>query len=175
MKQDQLTVGVVIDLPEPHATVVRRWRQRVGDPQGDVIPPHVTLLPPTTVPETEMKAVMEQLAESAELVKPFSMHLSGTGTFRPLSQVVFVQIATGIAQCEVLETSIRRGALARPLDFPFHPHVTVAHDIDEAALDAAYDGLSDFVARFHVDRFALYVRGENGAWTAEQDFVLKGG
>jgi 2'-5' RNA ligase len=175
MTDDQLTIGVVIDLPEPHATVVRRWRQRVGDPQADLIPPHVTLLPPTTLAETDMKAVLEQLAEAAELVKPFSMHLSGTGTFRPLSQVVFVQVASGIAQCEVLETSIRRGVLARTLDFPFHPHVTVAHDIDETALDAAYDGLSDFVARFHVDRFALYVRGENGAWTAEQDFALKGG
>ena len=169
------TIGVVMNLPEPHATVVRRWRGRVGDPQADLIPPHVTLLPPTTIAAPALPAVYAHLAAAAGEVAPFPLHLSGTGTFRPLSQVVFVEIAAGIAQCEILEAAIRAGVLDRPREFPFHPHVTVAHDLDEPALDAAYDGLSDFVARFQVDRFALYVLGEDGAWTVEQDFTLKGG
>ena len=169
-----MTIGVVIDLPDPHSTVVRRWRGRVGDPQADLIPPHVTLLPPTEIPGQDMDAVVKQLHEAAVTTGPFTMHLSGTGTFRPLSQVVFVQVAAGIAQCEILEAAIRQGVLVRPLDYPFHPHVTVAHDIDAASMDAAYEGLSDFVARFRVDRFALYIRGDSGVWNLEQDFPLEG-
>lgn len=172
MRESHLTIGVVIDLPEPHSTVVRRWRGRVGDPQADLIPPHVTLLPPTGVAAQDMATVRAELTEAAQTVMPFAMHLSGTGTFRPLSKVVFVQVACGIAQCELLEAAIRRGILAREPDFPFHPHVTVAHDIDEQSLDAAYEGLSDFVARFQVDRFALCIRGHDGVWKAEQDFPL---
>lgn len=175
MSREARTIGVVIDLPEPHATVVRRWRHRVGDPQAGIIPPHVTLLPPTKVAHADMGTIVKHLAEAGRAAAPFAMHLSGTGTFRPLSQVVFVQVASGIAQCELLEAAIRTGMLDRSLDYPFHPHVTVAQDVDESALDAAYDGLGDFVARFQVDRFVLYVRGQDGAWTAEQDFALKGG
>ena len=80
------------------------------------------------------------------------MHLAGTGTFRPTSPVVFIQIATGVSHCELLERAIRRGPLARELDFPYHPHVTVAQEVADAALDEAYDGLSGFVARFPVEQ-----------------------
>jgi 2'-5' RNA ligase len=102
------------------------------------------------------------------------MHLSGTGTFRPLSPVVFIQIARGVADCEVLEREVRSGVLARELDFPYHPHVTVAQEVDDAALDEAYDGLSDFVARFTVGSFVLFSRAHGGAWEWRREFPLVG-
>jgi 2'-5' RNA ligase len=74
----------------------------------------------------------------------------------------------------VLESAVRRGPLARELEFPYHPHVTVAHGIDDAALDEAYDGLSDFVARFTVDSFVLFSREAGGRWTWRTDFALGG-
>ena len=169
---DRITAGVVIDLPEPHATVVRNWRRRAGDPQADLVPPHVTLLPPTSVLRTELDRVCEHLSEVARLEEPFAMHLSGTGTFRPLSQVVYIQVSSGVGQCERLAAAIRRGPLHRPLDFPFHPHVTVAHDVVPAALDEVYDGLSDFVARFRADRFALFTRSARREWIVEHEFPL---
>ncbi len=86
------------------------------------------------------------------------MHLFGTGTFRPISPVVFVQVARGVADCELLERAIRSGPLDRALEFPYHPHVTVAHDVDDDALDEAYDGLAGFVARFTVESFQLFER-----------------
>jgi 2'-5' RNA ligase len=166
------TIGVVIDLPEPHASVIRGWRERVGDPLADIVPAHVTLLPPTSVDDSAMEQVSAQLASVAAGAQPFSMHLSGTGTFRPTSQVVFVQVAAGISRCEELEAQIRRGPLERARDFPFHPHVTVAHDLGDEALDLAYEGLADFVARFRVDRFALFTRDAEHAWIVEREFVL---
>jgi len=60
---------------------------------------------------------------------PFEIQLRGTGSFRPVSPVVFVALAAGISDCERLESAIRRGPLARALKFNYHPHVTVAHDV----------------------------------------------
>ena len=171
---DRITVGVVIDLPEPHATVVRNWRRRAGDPQADLVPPHVTLLPPTPILRTDVDVVVEHLSKVAAQETPFSMHLSGTGTFRPLSQVVFIQVSSGVGECERMAAAIRQGPLDRSLEFPFHPHVTVAHDVDDAALDEVYDGLGDFVARFRTDRFALFTRSPQRDWIVEHEFPLGG-
>jgi 2'-5' RNA ligase len=121
-----------------------------------------------------MDDVEAHLAEAARTIEPFTMHLAGTGTFRPTSPVVFIQIATGVSQCEILEQSIRSGPLARSLEFPYHPHVTVAQEIDEAALDEAYEGLSTFVARFPVTSFGLFTREADGSWTWGREFPLGG-
>jgi 2'-5' RNA ligase len=85
---------------------------------------------------------------------------------------VFVQIATGVSDCEVLESRIRRGVLARDLEFPYHPHVTVAQGIPDERLDEAYDGLSGFVARFQVDRLVLFSRDPDGRWQWRKEFPL---
>lgn len=168
------TLGVAVAIPQPHASVLTTWRRQVGDPAADLVFPHVTLLPPTPVPAGAMTDVEEHLAKAAATIEPFTMHLAGTGTFRPTSPVVFIQIATGVSQCEILEQVIRSGPLARPLEFPYHPHVTVAQDIDEAALDEAYEGLSGFVARFPVDSFVLFSRGADGGWNWGREFPLGG-
>ena len=169
-----VVVGVALAIPQPHASVLTSWRRQVGDPAAEQVFPHVTLLPPTPVAADAMDDIRTHLQSVADASEPFSMHLAGTGTFRPLSPVVFIQVATGVSQCEVLEAAIRRGPLTRELDFPYHPHVTVAHDIDDAALDDAYEGLSGFVARFSMDRFVLFCRRPDGEWTWSREFRLGG-
>ncbi|MCW2522830.1 MAG: 2-5 ligase family protein [Frankiales bacterium] len=169
-----LTVGVAIAIPEPHATVLAQWRRRVGDPEANRIPTHVTLLPPTAFAESEIEAVEKHLEWAAGQVGPFVMRLLGTGTFRPISQVVFVQVSAGIAECELLERAVRKDPICREVDFPYHPHVTVAHDISDEALDLAFDSLSDFVAQFQVDRFVMYSQDEDGTWYPRRDFLLSG-
>jgi len=134
--------------------------------------PHVTLLPPTPVPVDSMDKIESHLAETAAAGRQFVMHLAGTGTFRPTSPVVFIQIARGVSDCELLEEAIRQGPLARDLDFPYHPHVTVAHEIDDIGFDTAYDGLAGFVARFAVERFGLFSRDPDGHWRWRTEFEL---
>ncbi|HET8582276.1 MAG TPA: 2'-5' RNA ligase family protein [Jatrophihabitans sp.] len=172
MTEETTVVGVAIAIPQPHATVLSKWRRQVGDPAGELVFPHVTLLPPTPVPAELMDAVEKHLAAAAAEHPPFVMHLAGTGTFRPTSPVVFIQVATGVADCELLEQAVRSGPLQRELDFPYHPHVTVAQDIPDAALDDAYEGLSGFVARFPVDRFVLFSRDPDGRWQWRSEFAL---
>jgi 2'-5' RNA ligase len=169
---EDVTVGVAIAIPQPHASVLARWRREVGDPAAELVFPHVTLLPPTPVPAPAMDEVEEHLAKVAAAAAPFAMHLSGTGTFRPLSPVVFIQIARGVSDCELLERDVRSGPLGRELDFPYHPHVTVAQEVPDVALDEAYEGLSTFVARFPVDSFVLFSRNGSGAWAWRREFPL---
>jgi 2'-5' RNA ligase len=172
IRSDEILLGVAIAIPKPHATVLSNWRRQVGDPAADLVYPHVTLLPPTPVPAGSMDRIEKHLATAAEEHPAFVMHLAGTGTFRPTSPVVFVQVARGVSDCELLERAIRCGPLDRGLEFPYHPHVTVAQDIDDAGLDGAYEGLSGFVARFMVRRFALFSQEPGGQWTWRTEFEL---
>jgi 2'-5' RNA ligase len=169
-----ITLGVVVSLPSPWREELTDWRARVGDPAAGRVFPHVTLLPPTEVAAAAMPEIMDHLAETAAGFPPFEIHLSGTGTFRPVSDVVFVVVAAGIAQCEQLESRVRSGPLARETRFPYHPHVTVAHDIPDEGLDRAYAGLAGFEARFPVSGFAVFEQVEGGVWAVRRDFVLTG-
>jgi 2'-5' RNA ligase len=165
-------LGVTVGVPEPHAGILQKWRRTVGDPQAELMWPHVTLLPPTAVVADVFGLVDAHLEHAAKITEPFVMHLSGTGTFRPVSPVVYIQVSRGVASCEVLERIIRCGPLERHLDFPYHPHVTVAQDVSDAALDEAYEGLANFTARFSVESFQLYQRLPDGAWKQIREYSL---
>jgi 2'-5' RNA ligase len=102
------------------------------------------------------------------------MVLRGTGTFRPISPVVFVQVSGGLAECEVLERAVRRGPLRRKLDFYYHPHVTIAHHVSEESLDRAFEELADFECEFLVREFHLYEHGEDQVWRPVRSFALNG-
>lgn len=174
MPEPLTTVGVAISVPPPWREVLSGWRARVGDPEAARVPPHVTLLPPTQVPTAALPAIDAHLAAAAAAAPPFELHLSGTGTFRPVSDVVFVVVAAGIAQCEQLEARVRSGPLARETRFPYHPHVTVAHDIPAAGLAAAYAGLAGFDARFAVSGFTVFEQESEGVWLTRKDFAFRG-
>jgi 2'-5' RNA ligase len=167
------TIGVAIAIPEPWATQLNNARLKSGDPLAANVPAHITLLPPTELTDGR-GPVDAHLAEAASRHRPFELHLKGTGTFRPITDVVFVAVAMGIAECEQLEVDIRRGPLDRGLRFPYHPHVTIAHDVPADALDGAYDGLQDFDARFTVRGFTLFEHGSDGRWRPEREFPFGG-
>jgi 2'-5' RNA ligase len=167
-------LGIVVPIPEPWAQLLVDWRGKVGDPQASLVPPHVTLLPPTEVPVADRTLITAHLAEVARCHAPFSMHLSGTGTFAPVADVVFVAVARGIGNCELIANDVRRGPLARSLAFPYHPHVTVAHDVPGDMLDFAYNGLADLSAEFVVTAFTEFEQTDGGAWAVAREYALTG-
>jgi 2'-5' RNA ligase len=171
---DTTVLGIVVPVPEPWAQLLVDWRSKVGDPQAGLVPPHVTLLPPTEVAAGDRTLISAHLAEVARCHPPFDMHLSGTGTFRPVSDVVFVTVARGIGNCELLSNDVRRGPLARSLTFPYHPHVTVAHDVPEDMLELAYTGLTDLSAEFRVTAFTEFEQTPGGAWAVAREYPLTG-
>jgi len=163
-------IGVAIEIPQPYAQILQDWRRRLGDPTAERIPPHVTLLPPTLLRDDELMAVEEHLRSVGEAERSFEMQLRGTGTFRPVSPVTFVQVAAGISDCERLERRVRSGPLERELKFNYHPHVTIAQDVAEELLEEGFQALKDFDARFPVWGFSLFEHGPDQTWRPRLDF-----
>lgn len=167
------TIGVSISIPEPWGSQLQDYRTSLGDATASLIPSHITLVPPTDVDAAVLPALVEHLEEAADGFDPFEILLRGTGTFRPVSPVVFIAVAEGISPVELLAARIRRGPLAVDLDFPFHPHVTVAHHLEDPVLDRAFDELADFEARFEVRGFHLYEHDEASGWHPTHDVDLR--
>ncbi|MEU3063223.1 2'-5' RNA ligase family protein [Streptomyces subrutilus] len=171
------TLGVSIAVPEPYGSQLQQLRAGFGDAAAHGIPTHVTLVPPTEVDADRLPEIKAHLAEVAGAFRAFAMRLSGTGTFRPVSPVVFVRIVEGVAGCTRLQGAVRdpAGPLSRELAFPYHPHVTVAHGISEEAMDVAYGALADYAAEWTCAGFALYEQGSDGVWRKVREYPFGDG
>ena len=130
-------------------------------------------MPPTEVPDNDREALDTHLAAVAARHRAFSLLLRGTGSFRPTSDVVFVAIAEGISACERIECDVRTGPVTRSLQFPYHPHVTIAHDAPAEGLDQVFQELAGFEARFIVDGFDLYEQGRDDVWRPVRRFAFQ--
>jgi 2'-5' RNA ligase len=165
------TIGVAIAVPAPWGAQLQDYRTALGDERAAGIPTHVTLVPPQGIDPSQERVVEQHLEEASTANGAFRMHLRGTGTFRPVSPVVFVTVAEGISSCEALARSVRRGPLDIEREFPYHPHVTVAHHLSDDVLDRAFAELADFECDFVVDRFSLYVH-DGAGWVPTRHFTL---
>jgi 2'-5' RNA ligase len=166
-------IGVAIDIPEPWGTQLTQRRADAGDPQAAYTPAHVTLLGPTEIASSALPAVERHLEKVAAAQQPFTIHLRGTGTFRPVTEVVFVTLAVGISECELLAEAITSADdIDRDSRFPYHPHVTVAQDVPAEQLDAVFEDLAGFSAKFHVSAFTLFSHGGEGPWRPRRHYSL---
>ena len=166
------TIGVAIAVPDPWGAQLQAYRATLGDDTATGIPTHVTLMPPFAASHGDVPLIEKHLAEAAAATRPFRIHLRGTGTFRPVSPVVFVTVAEGISGCEQLAAKVRRGPLSTELQFPYHPHVTVAHHLADPALDRAFSEMASFECTFLADHFSLYVHDSDDGWVPTRDFAL---
>ena len=152
-----VTFGVVINVPEPGASELTAVRLQTGDPLGSLIAPHVTVLPPSTRPVHQIKEIKRHLRQVGRRHPPFPVRIRGTASFRPVSPVVFAPLVEGHQDCKDLEASVRSGVLARDLAFDYHPHVTLAHGVDDAVLDSVAARMAGYDQRFQVREFQLVV------------------
>jgi 2'-5' RNA ligase len=168
-------IGVAIDIPDPWGAELTRRRAEAGDPAAAYVPAHLTLLGPTEIDPAALPAIEAHLARVAAAHPPYALHLRGTGTFRPVTDVVFVAVAAGISETELIAAAITAGpVLSRDGRFPYHPHVTVAQDVTADELDKVYEDLADFSARFDVEGFTLFSHSGEGRWRPRRDFPLGG-
>ncbi len=166
------TIGVSVAVPDPWGTQLQDYRVGLGDAVAATIPTHITLLPPVDVADRHVPDIVDHLRATAAAARPFTVQLRGTGTFRPVSPVVFVNVVRGISGCELLASAVRRGPLEVEAAFPYHPHVTIAHHLDEDLLDRAFEELSGFDCRFDVRHLSLYVHDADTGWSPVRDLAL---
>jgi 2'-5' RNA ligase len=164
------SVGVVIGIPEPMASELRGWRASFGDPMAAVIPPHITLI--TTTPVHDWDEATEHVRSVARRQAPFTLGMCGTGSFRPVSPVVYLGIRDGFDDCVELHRKLQSGPLEHDLEFDFHPHVTVAHDVSEASMDSAECKLADYDASFRVSSMGLYEHDATGVWKLREELTF---
>jgi len=169
------TIGVAIAVPDPWGAQLQEYRSALGDVTAGGIPTHVTLMPPLEVAETDVPELEQHLGKVSADNEAFRIHLRGTGTFRPVSPVVFVTVVEGISACEQLAFWVRQGPLRAEQRFPYHPHVTVAHHLPDDVLDRAFEELAGFECDFVVDHFSLYVHDREAGWVPTRDFALASG
>jgi 2'-5' RNA ligase len=169
------TIGVALAIPEPWASELQDYRASLGDATATLIPTHITLVPPIELADDDVAEVEDHLDRVASSTAGFDVHLRGTGTFRPVSPVVFVTVARGISQCEQLAERVRSGPLDIEVSFPYHPHVTIAHHLEDDMLDQAFEELSDFECAFSARQFHLYRHEDESGWRPSREFPLAGG
>lgn len=157
------------------ATELQNARRSFGDPFADAIPPHITVIGPTVIEPDSLDVVHAHILEACSEVQPFTVHLRGSATFRPVSPVVFIQVVDGISQCEKLERLMRTGPLEQDVRFNYHPHVTVAHEVSDEALDMAFNKMAFYEASFEVTSIHFYEHGDDNVWRPILSFPLGGG
>jgi 2'-5' RNA ligase len=158
---------VILKFPPEVAAELQRWRASFGDPMAGVIPAHITLV--TTTMTQDWEATRSHVRTVASRQEPFTVTIAGTGSFRPVSPVVFLKVDDGFGQCVSLHEQLQTGPLERELPFAYHPHVTVAHDVAPESLDEAETVLKDYRATFPVASMGLYEHDDNGIWQLREE------
>lgn len=161
------SVGVILGFPPDIAAELQQWRASFGDPLAGVVPAHITLV--TTTPTHDWEATLAHVRDVARRQSPFMVTISGTGSFRPVSPVVFIKVEDGFDQCVELHEKLQQGPLQRDLPFAFHPHVTIAHDVSPESLDEAETVLKSYKATFPVVSMGLYEHDADGIWQLREE------
>lgn len=164
---ERMSVGVILGFPPAIAEELQRWRASFGDPMAGVVPAHITLV--TTTATDDWAATREHVRVVAQQQAPFMVTIAGTGTFRPVSPVVYINVEDGFDSCVELHEKLQTGPLERELPFAYHPHVTIAHDVAPESLDEAETVLEDYRATFPVVSMGLYEHDADGIWQLREE------
>lgn len=165
-----ISVGVVIPLPEPLRSQLRETRASLGDPVAGSIAPHITLV--TGAVATDWVAVRQHVRDVAARAGRFRLSLRGTASFRPVTNVVYLQVEDGFDECVALHRELQAGPLSPRAEYDFHPHLTMAHDLPQRQLDLALERLGGYAAEFPVDRIGLFEHDADGLWALQEELIL---
>lgn len=166
---DTTPLGVVIEIPSPLRERLRDWRLRYGGVEAAIVDPHITLVSGSTRAWDQAAAHVRNLARRFEA---FTIRLHGTGTFRPITNVVYLNVTDGAETCTQLHDALLAGPLGHDLSFGYHPHLTIAHDVAESLLDAAQEDLSEESLEFDVTSIGLFGIEETGRWSLREELDL---
>ena len=154
--------GVVIRIPEPMGQELQDWRASFGGDGAGSAPAHITLMIADV--HDDWERLVQNVRDVVAQWRPFHVQISGTGTFRPLTPVVYLRIRRGRERCIALHRALRAHSIESASPFEYHPHVTLAHGATDVALDRAQSMLRTYSAGFLVDRVHLDQWDAGGSW-----------
>lgn len=168
---EAMALGVVINVPPPLEGSLRAWRQRYGGDQSALVAPHITLVSGST---TEWEAAVRHVHSVAAATPAFTVGLHGTGTFRPLTPVVYLNVEEGAEACGRLHDALLAGPMRHEARYGYHPHLTIVQEVGEAVLDLAQEELKDESMSFTVGSIGLFGVDSTGAWSLREELGLGG-
>jgi 2'-5' RNA ligase/GNAT superfamily N-acetyltransferase len=167
----RLRLGVVLLIPPPLDREVDALRRAVGDGTYGRVPAHVTLVPPVNVNRDHLGEALAALRAAAAATRPFTVQLGPPTTFLPVNPVLYLPlVGDGRGAVFALRERVFREPLARPLTWPFVPHVTVADEAHPERITAAEAALCDYSADVTFDRLHLLEEGPSRVWAPVADF-----
>jgi 2'-5' RNA ligase len=125
--------ALVAYLPEPLAGFLNHLRDELAP--GCRLRAHVTVLPPRELgcgPE----AASREIQKVSGQVRSFLAAVGEIKVF-PVSEVIHLPIETGLEQIRELHERFNQGCCTAPELWRYQPHVTLAQDLEPAAVPAA--------------------------------------
>ncbi len=171
---DEEWLGIVVAVPEPWVSQIAQARITLGDKIGQKVPPHITLMPPIAVPKQEKEAVVEHLRAVAARHRPFKITISGSGSFLPVSPVVYLEVAEGGTECTNLARDLMGGPLQYTPRFPYHPHITLAQNVSQESLEHGLKVAEKFHASWVAPGFRLDRVSSDGSYMSAALFDFTG-
>ncbi|HPU39533.1 MAG TPA: GNAT family N-acetyltransferase [Microthrixaceae bacterium] len=148
--------AVVLLAPPNDAAMIDALRRSVGVDEPFHVAPHVTIVPPTNVADTDVDDVLRTLRRVAASNQPVEMEIGPAESFRP--ETPTLHLAVGGSDIDVLRSmrgDLRTGPLDRPEAWPFQPHATIAEAADDDMIDAGLTILRGFRQRWNVSALHL--------------------
>ena len=97
---------------------------------------HVTILPPRPL-NCGSEAAWRFLQEHLRDFQPFVVELGSVEIF-PVTQVIYLSVETGHAELKRLHASLNTDGLSFDEPFVYHPHLTLAQDLEPAEVQPVY-------------------------------------
>jgi 2'-5' RNA ligase len=123
--------ALVSYIPEPLAGFLDRMRQELVP--DCFLRAHVTILPPRPI-SSSPGAAWDLVRWFAPQFAPFEVELTSVEVF-PVSDVIFVNIAAGSEQLTKMHEAMNADGLRFPEPFSYHPHVTLAQNLQPDQVD----------------------------------------
>jgi 2'-5' RNA ligase len=166
--------SLVAYVPQPLAGFIERLRQELQP--GCTARSHLTFLPPRPL-DIPLSQIRNQLEAGLHNQAPFRVELGDVHVF-PVSHAVYLSIGKGWAEAIRIHEVLHRGDLCCKECFEYHPHVTLAQELDPKNVPATaelagrrwkeYSGARDFL----VDHVTLVQNTRENRWINLGEFPL---
>jgi 2'-5' RNA ligase len=169
-------LGAALVLDPPAADEVDGLRRALGDRARTRIVPHLTLISPVNVRADDLPSALALLRDAAAAVPgPLELTLGPPATFLPDNPVLYLPVGGDVESLARMRAALFVEPLARPLGWPWVPHVTLADDAPPERISAATAVLDAFELTITCDRVVLLEEqhGEAGRrWVPLADALL---
>lgn len=150
-------------------------RKMLKSSEIERIAPHITLIPPVNVGQTQVGELSRLLEMAVTTVEPVPLVLQGVDTFQPQKHVLYLPVCGAIEQLSELRNRCRVGSLSVAGERSFVPHVTIKSHADPDLVASTRAVAGAFNCPIVVDRVSILERDvgvANGIWSVRDEFVL---